>query len=107
MQNPIQNFRQSSIISKKPGVSSKNSKTLTSSNYPTGKMFCWNFAHVSYLTISTKGCVGFSLFCLDLELFAKIKKYLVSTHSFSTLLWLTQDLNKMKKIPHSFADITK
>ena len=37
---------------------------------------------------------------LDLELFAKIKKDLVSTHSFFTFLLITQDLNKIKKIPH-------
>ena len=48
------------------------------------------------------------LFYLDLELFAKIKKDLVSTHSFFTLLLLTQDLNKIKKNPaHAFVDITK
>ena len=41
------------------------------------------------------------LFYLVLELFAKIKKDLVSTHSFFTLLLITQDLNKIKKIPHT------
>ena len=39
----------------------------------------------------------FFLFYLDLELFAKIKKDLVFTHSFFTLLLITQDLNKRKK----------
>ena len=43
----------------------------------------------------------FFLFCLDLELFAKIKKDLVSTHSLFTLLLINQDLNKIKKIPHA------
>ena len=37
-------------------------------------IFIWNFTHVSYLPMTTKGCAGFSLFCLDLEFFAKIKK---------------------------------
>ena len=55
--------------------------------------------------MSTKGCVGFFLFYLDLELFAKIKKDLVSTHSFFTLLLITQDLNKIKKIPPISAKI--
>ena len=41
------------------------------------------------------------LFYLDLELLAKIKKDLVSTNSFFTLLLITQDLNKIKKIPHT------
>ena len=48
-------------------------------------IFCWNFAHVFYLPLSTKECVGFFKFYLDLELFAKIKKDLVSSHSFFTL----------------------
>ena len=52
-----------------------------------------------------KGVRGF-LFCLDLELFAKIKKGLVSKHSFFTLLLITQDLNKIKKNHKDpFADI--
>ena len=45
----------------------------------------------------SKACVGFFLFCLDLELFAKIKKDLVSTHLFFTVLLITQDLNKIYK----------
>ena len=36
--------------------------------------FCWNFAYVSYLPMSTKLCSEFSLFCSDLEFFAKSKK---------------------------------
>ena len=56
----------------------------------------------------TKGCVGFFLFCLDLELFAKIKIDLVSTHSFFKFLLITQDLKKIKKNPkHPFVDIIK
>ena len=58
--------------------------------------------------MSTKTCSGFFLFCLDLELLAKIKKDLVSTHSLFTFLLITQDLNKIKKNPeHPFVDIVK
>ena len=39
MQNPIQKFRQSSIVFEKPGILSENLKTLTSSNYPTVQYF--------------------------------------------------------------------
>ena len=35
MQNAIQKFRQSSNVFEKPGILFENSKTLTSSNYPT------------------------------------------------------------------------
>ena len=48
--------------------------------------------------MSTKGCVGFFLSYLDLEVFATIKKDLVSAHLFFTLLLITQDLDKIKKI---------
>ena len=58
--------------------------------------------------MSTKGCVGFFLFYLDLELFAKTLKNLVSTHSFFKLLLMTQNLNKVKQNhTHSFVGITK
>ena len=51
---------------------------------------------------------GFFLFCLDLELFAKNKKDLVSAQSLFTLLVIIQDLNKIKKnLEHPFADIIK
>ena len=43
--------------------------------------------------------VGFFLFCLDLELFAKVKRHLVSRHLFFTFLLIIQDLSKIKKIP--------
>ena len=39
MQNPIQKFRQSSIVFEKTGILSENLKTLTSSNYRTVQYF--------------------------------------------------------------------
>ena len=39
MQNTTQNFRQCSIVSRKPGILSKNLKPFTSSNYPTVQCF--------------------------------------------------------------------
>ena len=53
--------------------------------------------------MSTKGCVGFFLFGLDLELFGKCKKDLVSTHSF--FYTLTRDLKKAKKSRTRFCSI--
>ena len=85
MQNLIQKFRQSSIVFEKPGILSQKLKTLTSSK----------FAHASYLSISTKWCSEVFLFCLDLELFTKIKKDLVSIHSQKPVLSIIQDLNKI------------
>ena len=93
MQNPIQKFRQSSIVFEKPRTLSENLKTLTSSNCPTVQYFLMKLRTRLLLTIVYKACVGFFLFCLDLELFARIKKDLVSTNSFFTLLSIAQDLN--------------
>ena len=60
-------------------------------------IFYWNFAQVSYSPMSTKGYVGFFIFCLHLELFAKIKKaWFLLTHFFIILL-IAQDLNKINK----------
>ena len=101
MGNTVQKFRQSSIVFEKPAILSENLKTLTNSNYSKVQYFSWNFAHVFYLPLSKKGYVGFFLFYSDLELFAKITKDLPSSHSFFTLLLITQDLNKIKKIPHT------
>ena len=93
MQNPILKFRQSSIVFETPGFLSEKLKTLTSFNYHWVQIFfCWNFAHVSYLPMSTKGCWDFFHLDLDLELFAKIKKELVPTHSLFTFLLITQEL---------------
>ena len=97
MQNTIQAFRQSSIVFEKPGILSENWKLCWAPTILPFNIFYWNLAHVFYLPMSTKGCVGIFLFYLDLELFAKIKKDLVSKHSYFTLLLITQGLNKIKK----------
>ena len=97
MQNLIQKFRQSSIVFQKPDILCENLKTLTSSNYPTIQCFLQELCTRFLLTNIYKGLSGIFKFCLDLELFAKIKD-LVSTHSLFTFLLITQDLNKIKKI---------
>ena len=51
--------------------------------------------------MSTKGYLGFILFCLDLDLFTNIKRDSVYTHSLKPFLLITQDLNKIKKIPNT------
>ena len=83
MQNTIQKFRQSCIVFEKPGILSENLKTLTSSNYPTVQYFLLKLRTRFLLTKSTRVC-GIFLFQLDLALFAKIKKDLVSTNLFFT-----------------------
>ena len=67
MQNPIHKFRKSSVISENPGYFSEKFKTLTSSNYRNIYYFLLKFCKRFLLKMSTKGCLGFFLFCLDLE----------------------------------------
>ena len=85
MQNPRQKFRQSSIVFEKLVILSKNLKTLTSSNYSAVQYFLLKLRTRFLLINVYKMVCGIFLFCLDVQLFAKIKKDLVSTHSFSTL----------------------
>ena len=47
MQNPKQKFGQSSIVFEKPGGSAPTNLQFN--------IFCWNFAHVCYMPMSTKG----------------------------------------------------
>ena len=62
MQNPIQKFRQRSIVFEKPGILHKKLKTLTSSNYRKVKYFLLKLFTRFALTVSTKGCSGLILF---------------------------------------------
>ena len=56
MQNPIPKFTQSSIITEKPGILSE--KLWRAPTTIELNIFCWNFAHVSFWPISTKGSLG-------------------------------------------------
>ena len=51
----MQKFRQSLIISEKPGICPKNWKPWRATTIIKSNTFCWNFAYVSYLTMSTIG----------------------------------------------------
>ena len=75
-------------------------------------MFFAETSHVSYLPMFTKGCVGFFCFCLDPELFAKIKKktgFYTLNFTRSFLIFANNSRTKQnKKNPaHAFADIGK
>ena len=57
--------------------------------------------------MSTKGCVGLFLFCLELELFAKIKKKIHSFYTLTDTSFINNSISKQnKKNPtHPFVDI--
>ena len=102
MQNTLQKFRQSSLVFEKPGILSENLKTLTSSNYPTVQYFLLKLRTRFLLTNVYKRLCGIYFILLDLELFAKIKKDLVSTHLLFTLQLINHDLKiKNKKNSHT------
>ena len=85
---PYKNLDKALFFFEKPGILPENLKTLTSSNYPTVQYFLLKLRTRFLLTNVYKRVCG-------------IKKDLVSTHSFFTLLLITEDLNKIKKIPHT------
>ena len=82
MQNTIQKFRQSFIAFEKRGILPENLGTLTSSNYPTVQYFLLKLRTSFLLTNAYKRVCEIFLFYLDLELFEKVKKDLVSTHFY-------------------------
>ena len=68
MQNPIQKFRQNSIVFEKPGILSENLKTLTSSNYPTVQYFLLKLRTRFLLTNVCKSVCGVFFILFNLEL---------------------------------------
>ena len=108
MQNPIQKFRQSSIVFEKRDILSENLKTLTSSNYiPYSSIV---FAE-TLLTFPTYQCL--QNYVRDFFYFVQISSFLqkVKRPGFYTLVFtfllITQNLNKIKKYRTSFVDIMK
>ena len=70
MENSIQKFREALLFSRNQVFYLKNWKLWRAPTTIDFNNICWNFAHVPYLPISTKACVEFLKFCLELKLFA-------------------------------------
>ena len=58
MRNPKYKFRQSSIVFKKPVFCLKNWELWRAPATSEFNIFCWNFEHISYSSLSAKGCSG-------------------------------------------------
>ena len=99
MQNPIQKIRQNSIVFEKPGMLSESLKTLTSSDYPTVQYFLLILCTRSLLTNIYKIVSWIFIYFFRSWVINKNVKDLISVHSFFTFSLITQDLNKIKKIP--------
>ena len=92
MQNSIQKFRQSSIVFEKPGILPAKLKNLTSSNYRRVEYFLLKVAHISYIPMSTKGCLGFLLFVAQI----KKKTWFLQTHRNQALYVFLNNLKSKK-----------
>ena len=100
MENPKQKFRQSFIVFEKPGILSEKLKTLPSSNQYRVEYFLLRFCtHFLHINVYKGGVEIFFSFCLNLQLFTKINKELVSTHSWKPgFILFYQDSNKMERV---------
>ena len=96
MQNPIQKFRQSSVFFEKQVFCIKNWKLWPAPTTIDFNIFCWTFAHVLYLPVSTKECGGFFIL-FRTWVICQNQNNLVSKHSQKLRLSITQDLSKIKK----------
>ena len=86
-------------------------KNLTSSNYHRVQIFCWNFAHVSFLTMSTKGGleIFFILFRSSVINKSKYPGFCKCVETSSFLLFGNNLRSKQNKRnpKHTFIDIGK
>ena len=108
MQNPIQKFRQSSIVFEKPGILFENLKTQASSNYPTVQYFLLKLCTRLLLTNVYKRVRRIFLVCLVIESFAKIKNtWFLHTHFFNIFINNSRSKQNKKNLEHSLVDIIK
>ena len=109
MQNPIQKFRQKSIVFEKPGILSEKLKTFTSSNYNKLWQFLLKFCTRSLLTNVYKIIVWDFLILFRTWVICSNKKRSV----FCTLTKTKfinnsrSKQNKKKNSEHTFVDIGK
>ena len=107
MQNPIQKFRQSSIVFEKPCILSENLKTLMDSNYPRVQYFLLKLSTSFLLTsIYKRVCGTFFILFRSWVINKNVKNECVETRPFY-FLQITQDLNKIKNPTYPFVDIGK
>ena len=96
------NLDKALLFPRNQAICLKNRKLWRAPTTTMFNIFCWNFAHVSYLAISTKGCSRFFLILFRSWVINKnVKNECVETRSF-LFLQVTQDLKKIKIIPVTF-----
>ena len=107
MQNPIQKFRQSSIVFEKPGILSKNLKTLTD-NYPTVQYFLLELPTRFLLTIDYKSLCGiFFISFRSCVIWKTWKRPGLYKQVFYTFINNSRSKQNNENPTHGFVDITK
>ena len=95
MQNPILKFRQSSIISEKPGYLSEKLETLMSSNQEFNI-----FSEILHMFLTwqclQKGVCDFFKFCLNLEFLINLASVSLEKPDLFWFWQITQNINKIK-----------
>ena len=108
MQNPIQKFRQSSIVFEKPVILSEDLKTLTSSNYPTVQYFLLKLRTRFLLTkIYKRVCGVFLNFVQILSYLQKLKRAGFYTFVFYIFIDNSRFKQNRKNPEHAFLGIIK
>ena len=103
MQNSKQKFGQSSVVFKKPGILSKNLKTLTSSNYPTVQQFLLKLCTRLLFT----NVYNFFYFVQTLSYLQKLKKPGFYGLIFYIFINNSRSRQNKKNPEHSFVYIIK
>ena len=107
MQNQILKFRQSSILSMKPGYLTENWKLCRAPTNVEYNVFRWNLAHVSYLIMSTKGRSIIFIFFRSWVIDKNVKTrslWICTNQLFLILENNSRSRQKKKYLEHSFVD---
>ena len=108
MQNPIQKFRQISIVFEKPGILSRKQKTLTSSNCRRVEYFLLKFCTRFRLTIVYKSVFEIFFFIwFRSRVICKLQNNLVSTVTETIFINNSRPKQNKKYPEHPFVEIVK
>ena len=104
MQNPMPKLRQRSFIPKKPAFMSEKLKTWRAPTAIEFNIFYWNFVHIFYLIMSTKGCSEFFLF-RSWVINKNVKKQVCRNQAFLIFANNSRSKQNKKNPAHPFVDI--
>ena len=108
MEDPIQKFRQSSIVFEKPGNLSENLKTLTSSNYPAVQYFLLKlWTHFLLINVYKRVSGIFLILFRSWVINKKVKNECIETRSFLIFASNSRSKQNKKNPRHSFVDVGK